>query len=187
MVGFIVVFCSIIGFMFGVVYNCNLKVFWVIIDVIINLGSEKDGVWDVFVIFGNDSVVKIISMFIGDVFYSSIVVDGIFYVFNWGKLMFVVVGIFLSWMSWWGVIFLVNMVQIVVVIGIWDNMNQWCYICYEGLEVDFVVVMQCVFNISCILFILVMSGSQLAYVGGFLVVIVIIVGIVALVWVINLN
>ena len=187
MAGLIAAPRSTTGSTLGAAYNCNLKAFRATTDVIINSGSEKDGVRDALVISGNDSAVKIISMSIGDVFYSSTVADGIFYAFNRGKLMFAAAGTSLSWTSWWGVIFPANMAQTVAVTGIRDNMNQRCHTCHEGPEVDFVAVMQRASNTSRTSLTLAMSGSQPAYVGGSSAATATTAGIAALVWATNPN
>lgn len=186
MLGLVIGLCFSGGLIVGVVYKVNLIVYCVMGDVVINGFSEKNGVKDVFVVVGNCSDVKIISMLIGDVFWSNKVVDGVYYVYNRGKFFFVVVGIFLIWINWWGVIFFVIMLQMVVVIGVKEGyLFMCCSICYDGFEVDFIVLMQCWNDNGCILLMFVMSGNVFVYVGGFSVVIVIIVGVVVLVWVIS--
>ncbi|MEQ8705525.1 MAG: S8 family serine peptidase [Phaeodactylibacter sp.] len=187
MAGLIAAPRSTTGTSLGAAYNCNLKAFRATTDVIINGGSEKDGVRDALVISGNDGGVKIISMSIGDVFYSSTVADGIFYAHNRGKLIFAAAGTSLSWTSWWGVIFPANMSQTVAVTGIRDNMNQRCHTCHEGPEVDFVAVMQRASNTSRTSLTLAMSGNQPAYVGGSSAATATTAGIAALVWATNPN
>lgn len=176
---------STTGTTLGAAYNCNLKAFRATTDVVINGGSEKDGVRDALVISGNDGGVKIISMSIGDVFYSSTVADGVFYAYNRGKLIFAAAGTSLSWTSWWGVIFPANMSQTVAVTGIRDNMNQRCNTCHEGPEVDFVAVMQRASSTSRTSLTLAMSGNQPAYVGGSSAATATTAGIAALVWATN--
>lgn len=166
----------------GAAYNCNLKAFRSTTDVVINASSEKVGVRDALYISGNDSQVRIISMSIGDVFYSSTVADGIFYAYNQGKLIFAAAGTSLSWTSWWGVIFPANMSQTMAVTGIRDNMTQRCNTCHEGPEVDFVAVMQRASDASRTSLTLAMTGNQPAYVGGSSAATATTAGIAALVW-----
>ena len=170
----------------GVAYNCNLKAFRSCTDVVINASSEKAGVRDALFISGNDSAVKIISMSIGDVFYSSTVADGIFHAYNQGKLIFAAAGTSFSWTSWWGVIFPANMAQTVAVTGIKDSPNMVrCSSCHSGSEVDFVAVMQRASDDSRTSLTLAMSGNQPAYVGGSSAATATTAGIAALVWATN--
>jgi serine protease len=170
----------------GVAYNSNLKAFRSCTDVVINASSEKAGVRDALIISGNDSAVKIISMSIGDVFYSSTVADGIFHAYNQGKLIFAAAGTSFSWTSWWGVIFPANMAQTVAVTGIKDSPNmERCNSCHSGSEVDFVAVMQRSTDNSRTSLTLAMSGNQPAYVGGSSAATATTAGIAALVWATN--
>ena len=170
----------------GVAYNCNLKAFRACTDVIINSSSEKNGVRDALYISGNDNAVKIISMSIGDVFYSSTVADGIYYAYNKGKLIFAAAGTSLSWTSWWGVIFPANMAETVAVTGVTDGTNmQKCSSCHDGPEVDFVAVMQRASDDSRTSLSLAMSGNQPSYIGGSSAATATTAGIAALVWATN--
>lgn len=185
MAGLIAAPRSTTGSTVGAAYNCDLKAFRATTDVVINGSSEKAGVRDALYMSGNDSQVKIISMSIGDVFYSSTVADGIFYAYNRGKLMFAAAGTSLSWTSWWGVIFPANMSQTFAVTGIRDNMTQRCNTCHDGPEVDFVAVMQRASSTSRTSLTLAMSGDQPAYVGGSSAATATTAGIAALVWATN--
>ena len=170
----------------GVAYNCNLKAFRSCSDVIINASSEKNGVRDALYISANDNAVKIISMSIGDVFYSSTVADGIYYAYNNNKLIFAAAGTSLTWTSWWGVIFPANMTQTVAVTGIKDSGNmQKCSSCHDGPEVDFVSVMQRSSDNDRTALTLAMSGNQPSYVGGSSAATATTAGIAALVWATN--
>lgn len=170
----------------GVAYNCNLKAFRACTDVVINSSSEKNGVRDALYISGNDNAVRIISMSIGDVFYSSTVADGVFYAYNKNKLIFAAAGTSFSWTSWWGVIFPANMAETVAVTGITDAASmQKCSSCHSGPEVDFVAVMQRASDAGRTSLTLAMSGNQPAYVGGSSAATATTAGIAALVWATN--
>ncbi|MCB0550455.1 MAG: S8 family serine peptidase [Phaeodactylibacter sp.] len=170
----------------GVAYNCNLKAFRATTDVVINGSSEKAGVRDALYISGNDGAVKIVSMSIGDVFYSSTVADGIYYAYNRGKMLIAAAGTSLSWTSWWGVIFPANMAQTVAVTGIQDAPYYTrCNTCHSGSEVDFVVVMQRASNTDRTSLTLAPTGNTPAYVGGSSAATATTAGIAALVWATN--
>lgn len=127
----------------GVAYDANLISCRASTDVIINSSNEKDGVSDAYYFLGSRSDVKIISMSLGDVFYSGQVADAIFYANNMGKLIFNAAGTSLSWTSWWGVIFPANLSQTVAVTGIRSGAPmQRCVECHSGSAVDYVIVMQ---------------------------------------------
>ncbi len=166
----------------GVAYNADLVAIRGTGDVVINGGSEKDGVSDALVILGNRSDVKIISMSIGDVFSSGQVKDAIRYAHNKGKLIFCAAGTSLTWTSWWGVIFPANMSETVAVTGIKDNGYNRCDVCHNGSKVDFTVTMQRASNTSRTSLTLAMSGDQPSYVGGSSVATATTAGIAALVW-----
>lgn len=170
----------------GVAYQANLIAVRGTGDVVVNGGSEKRGVKDGLVIAGNRSDVHIVSMSIGDVFYSSTVADGIYYAYNRGKLIFAAAGTSLSWTSWYGVIFPASMAQTVAVTGIRDGSSpQRCDTCHDGPEVDFVAVMQRAGNTSRTSLTMAMSGDTPARVGGSSAATATTAGIAALVWATN--
>ncbi|NBC08264.1 MAG: S8 family serine peptidase [Bacteroidetes bacterium] len=176
------------GSSLGAAYNCDLKAFRATTDVIINGSSEKEGVRDALYISGADHQVKIISMSIGDVFYSSTVADGVFYAYNNGKMLLSAAGTSLSWTSWYGVIFPATMSQTVAVTGIRDGSTmQRCHTCHDGSAVDFVAVMQRASNTDRTSLTLAMSGDTPAYVGGSSAATATTAGIAALVWATNPN
>jgi hypothetical protein len=188
MAGLIAAPRSTTGSTVGVAYNCDLKAFRSTTDVIINGSSEKEGVRDALYISGADHQVKIISMSIGDVFYSSTVADGIFYAYNNGKMIIAAAGTSLSWTSWYGVIFPATMSQTIAVTGIRDGSSmQRCHTCHDGSAVDFVAVMQRASNTDRTSLTLAMSGSTPAYVGGSSAATATTAGIAALVWATNPN
>lgn len=170
----------------GAAYNCNLKAFRATTDVVINGSSEKAGVRDALYISGNDGAVKIVSMSIGDVFYSSTVDDGIHYAYNRGKMLIAAAGTSLSWTSWWGVIFPASEPETVAVTGIQDAPYYTrCNTCHSGSQVDFVVVMQRASNTDRTSLTLAPSGNTPAYVGGSSAATATTAGIAALVWATN--
>ncbi|MCB9267095.1 MAG: S8 family serine peptidase [Lewinellaceae bacterium] len=170
----------------GVAYNCNLKAFRATTDVVVNGSSEKAGVRDALYISGSDGAVKVISMSIGDVFYSSTVADGIYYAYNNGKMLVSAAGTSLTWTSWWGVIFPANMSQTIAVTGIQDAPYYTrCNTCHSGPEVDFVVVMQRASDTDRTSLTLAPSGNQPAYVGGSSAATATTAGIAALIWATN--
>ncbi|MDA0882738.1 MAG: S8/S53 family peptidase, partial [Bacteroidetes bacterium] len=167
----------------GVAYNANLVSSRGTDDVVINGSREKDGVTDSFYYLGNRNDVKIISMSLGDVFWSSQVADGVYYAYNRGKLIFCAAGTSLSWTSWWGVIFPANMSQTTAVTGIrTGSPMQRCVECHSGSQVDFVVVMQDRNNTNRTAITLANSGNQPSYTGGSSIATATTAGIAALVW-----
>lgn len=170
----------------GVAYEANLISVRGTSDVIVNGSREKRGVKDALVLAGNRSDVQIISMSIGDVFYSGTVRDGIDYAYNKGKLIFAAAGTSLSWTSWWGVIFPANRWNTTAVTGIRDGSPmQRCNTCHDGSQVDFVAVMQRSNDTDRTSLTLAMSGNQPAYVGGSSAATATTAGIAALVWATN--
>lgn len=174
----------------GAAYNCNLKSIRATSDVVVNGSNEKAGVRDALYNAGSDGATRIVSMSIGDLFYSSTVADGVYYAYNKGKLIFAAAGTSLSWTSWWTVIFPASMSQTVAVTGIRDNYTsinnmQRCNICHSGSAVDFVAVMQRSANTSRTALTLAMSGNTPSYVGGSSTATATTAGVAALVWATN--
>ncbi len=173
------------GSSIGVAYDANLAAVRGTGDVVINGGSEKDGVSDALVILGNRNDVKVISMSIGDVFSSGQVKDAVRYAYGKGKMIICAAGTSLTWTSWWGVIFPANMSETVAVTGIKDNGYNRCDVCHNGSKVDFTVTMQRASNTSRTSLTLAMSGDQPAYVGGSSVATATTAGIAAMIWATN--
>lgn len=170
----------------GVAYRSNLYAIRGTGDVVVNSSSEKNGVADALVLAGNRSDVRIISMSIGDVFWSDRVADGIYYAYNRGKLIFAAAGTSLTWTSWWGVIFPANMAETVAVTGVKDGAGLVkCNTCHSGSQVDFIAVMQRAADDSRTSLTLAMSGNQPASVGGSSAATATTAGIAALVWATN--
>lgn len=170
----------------GVAYRANLLAIRGTGDVIINGSSEKTGVANALVIAGNNSGVKIISMSIGDVFWSSQVADGVYYAYGQGKLIFSAAGTSTWFTSWVGVIFPATMNEVVAVTGVKDGATLVkCNTCHSGSKVDFVAVMQRSVSDSRTSLTLAMSGNPPAYVGGSSAATATTAGIAALVWATN--
>ncbi|MCH2199052.1 MAG: S8 family serine peptidase [Flavobacteriales bacterium] len=167
----------------GVAYDANLVSCRGTTDVIINTSNEKDGVSDSYYYLGNRGDVRIISMSLGDVFYSGQVADAIHYANNQGKLIFCAAGTSLSWTSWWGVIFPANMSQTTAVTGIKTGAPmERCVECHSGSQVDFVIVMQDRNDTDRGPITLADYGSQPNYTGGSSAATATTAGIAALVW-----
>ena len=167
----------------GAAYKANLIAYRATGDVVINGSSEKNGVKDALVAAGNRSDVKIISMSIGDVFWSNKVADGVYYAYNRGKLLFAAAGTSLTWTNWWGVIFPATMSQTVAVTGVKEGYPLTrCSTCHDGSEVDFIVPMQRRNDNGRTSLTLAMSGNVPAYVGGSSAATATTAGVAALVW-----
>lgn len=128
----------------GVAYQANLVAYRGTGDVIVNSSEERQGVSDALYELGARSDVSIVSMSIGDLFYSSQVADAVIYAHNNGKLIFAAAGTSTWFTNWVGVIFPANMTQTVAVTGVTDRPNALveCDVCHYGSEVDFCIVMQ---------------------------------------------
>lgn len=171
------------GTAIGAAYNADLLSIRGTGDVMINGSKEKKGVKNALVIAGNRSDVKIISMSIGDIFWSSTVADGIYYAYNNGKMILSAAGTSTWFTSWVGVIFPASMSQTVAVTGITDASNMTkCDVCHSGSAVDFVAVMQRDNNNSRTALTLAMSGNQVDVVGGSSAATATTAGIAALIW-----
>ncbi|NET33358.1 MAG: S8 family serine peptidase [Cyanothece sp. SIO1E1] len=170
----------------GVAYNCNLYSIRGTGDVVVNGSKEKTGVKNALVIAGKRGGTKIISMSIGDIFYSSTVADGIFYAYNRGKMIIAAAGTSTSFTNWVGVVFPATMSQTVAVTGVKDGSSlQRCNTCHSGSAVDFVAVMQRSSSNSRTSLTLARSGNTPSSVGGSSAATATTAGIAALVWATN--
>lgn len=170
----------------GVAYNCNLLSIRGTGDVVVNGSKEKTGVKNGLVIAGNSSNTRIVSMSIGDIFYSSTVADGIYYAYNRGKMIIAAAGTSTSFTNWVGVVFPATMSQTVAVTGVKDGSSlQRCNTCHSGSAVDFVAVMQRSSSNSRTSLTLARSGNTPASVGGSSAATATTAGIAALVWATN--
>ncbi len=166
----------------GVAYNCNLLAYRATGDVVINSSAEKNGVSTAIIQSANSSSVRILSMSIGDVFWSSQVADAIYYAFGRGKLMFAAAGTSTNFTNWFGVIFPASMEETVAVTGVKEGLPlERCDVCHSGSAVDFVIVMQRRTSSRTSLT-LAMSGNTPSYVGGSSTATAMTAGIAALVW-----
>lgn len=167
----------------GAAYNSDLYSVRATDDVVINESREKDGVSDAYYFLGNRGDIKIISMSLGDVFYSSQVADAVRYANNRGKLIFCAAGTSTSFTSWYGVIFPATMSETVAVTGVkTGSPRQRCSICHDGSQVDFVIEMEDRSNSSRRAITLAMSGSAPQVTDGSSCATATMAGIAALVW-----
>lgn len=167
----------------GVAYKANLVSCRATDDVIINESLEKDGVSDSFYYLGGRADVKIISMSLGDIMYSSQVADALIYAHNKGKLIFCAAGTTNEFLNWVGVVFPASMSQPQAITGVKDELPlDNCDECHYGSAVDFVVAMQDEDNSERKPVTLAMSGNQPLYVGGSSIATATMAGIAALVW-----
>lgn len=166
----------------GVAYKADLITIRGTSDVLVNSSNEKKGVRDGLITAGQRSNVKIISMSIGDIFYSSTVADGIFYAYNRDKLIMSAAGTSFSWTNWVGVIFPATMSQTTGVTGVKDsNTLERCSDCHSGSKVDFVLTME-KSNGGNTPITLATSSNQPKYTGGSSCATATMAGIAALVW-----
>lgn len=172
----------------GVAYNADLVSVRGTGDVVINGSKEKNGVRDGLKIAGDRSDVKIVSMSIGDVFWSNKVADGVYYAYNRGKMIISAAGTSTTWTNWWGVIFPATMNETVAVTGVKDGSPMLeCDVCHTGSQVDFVAVMQRRNDNSRTALTLAMSGNTVDRVGGSSAATATTAGIAALIWSTNLS
>ncbi len=166
----------------GVAYGANLMTIRAVEDVLINNSNEREGVRDALYIAAMNPGIKIISMSIGSISYSSVVADGVYYAYNIGKLIIAAAGTSFDWANWWGVIFPANMTQTVAVTGV-KNTHQLlrCEVCHSGPEVDFVINMERSTNLHNSIA-LATYNSQPKYIGGSSTATAITAGIAALAW-----
>ena len=128
----------------GVAYNAGLVSIRASTDVFLNESRELKGVSDAYTMLGNRSDIKISSMSMGTILYSSQVADAVKFAYGKGKLIFCAAGTSFTWSSGWaGVIFPASMPEVVAITGVKDAVtNIACDECHKGEEVDFVVVME---------------------------------------------
>ncbi|GJM32769.1 MAG: hypothetical protein DHS20C18_17700 [Saprospiraceae bacterium] len=170
----------------GVAYKSSLLAIRGTDDVWLNWWREKEGVADGLYIAGNRSDVKIISMSLGDIFWSSTVADGVYYAYNKGKMVFAAAGTSTWFTSWVGVTFPGTMSETVTITGIKDGSSmQKCSTCHSGSAVDFVAVMQRASDNERTSLTLYLNGNTPARVGGSSAATATTAGIAALVWATN--
>ncbi|MBC7891842.1 MAG: S8/S53 family peptidase, partial [Sphingobacteriaceae bacterium] len=126
----------------GVAYGASLVSVRAAADVLIDESREVKGVSDAFVLAGNNSNVRIISLSLGRVTSSGQMTDAIRYAYNRGKLIFTAAGTSFDWTSWYGVIFPATLAECVAVTGVKEAVMQKCDACHDGSKVEFVTVME---------------------------------------------
>lgn len=167
----------------GVAYNSNLRAYRATGDVVVNSSAEKNGVSASIINAANTSSVKIMSMSIGDVFWSNQVADAIYYAYGMGKLMFAAAGTSTSWTNWYGVIFPATMAETVAVTGVKEGYPlERCDVCHSGSAVDFIIMMQRRNDSARTSLTLAMSGNTPSRVGGSSTATAMTAGIAALAW-----
>ncbi|MGY2133363.1 S8 family peptidase [Hymenobacter sp. HD11105] len=166
----------------GVAYNANLITIRAAQDVFLDASREVKGVSDAYILAGNRSDVRIISMSMGRLTTSSQMTDAIRYAYNRGKLIFCAAGTSFDWSSGFvGVTYPATLPEAVAVTGVKDNLTTRCDDCHVGAEVEFTVVMQKPSNDLTTLT-LAMSGDAPSTVGGSSAATATMAGMTALVW-----
>lgn len=170
----------------GVAYESNLHFIRGCEDVVLDRSVERTGVKNALVKMGNRSDVKVISMSVGNPFYSSVLEDGVNYAWGMGKMMMAAAGTSFSWTSWWGVVYPAALTRCVAVTGVKENFGT-CASCHDGSEVDFTVTMERSTNSSRNTLSLNTSGYAAKYIGGSSCATAMSAGIAAMVWSVNPN
>lgn len=165
----------------GVAYRSNLHFIRGCQDVVLDLSSERTGVKNALVQMGNNSAVRIVSLSVGTPFYSSVLLDGVNYAHNNGKLIFAAAGTSSSWVSWWGVVYPAAFSQCLAITGVKED-GSTCESCHDGAEVDFTIPMERNANENRNGVSLPQSGTALTYIGGSSSATATAAGIAALVW-----
>ncbi|UOG77016.1 S8/S53 family peptidase [Hymenobacter tibetensis] len=166
----------------GVAYNANLITVRAAEDVFLDGSREVKGVSDAYVLAGNRSDVRIISMSMGRLTSSSQMADAIRYAHSRGKLIFCAAGTSFDWSAGVvGVIYPASLPEAVAVTGVKDNLTTRCDECHVGADVEFAVVMQRTSNDLRTLT-LAMDGDEPSTVGGSSVATASMAGMAAMVW-----
>jgi subtilisin family serine protease len=127
----------------GIAYNSNLIAVHAAENVVIFSPETVQGVGDAYVLGGDNTSVKIISMSMGSLFSFGHVTDGIRYAYNKGKLLFCAAGTTNSTFGGFlGVIYPAYMPEVQAVTGVKDNLTSPCVDCHSGREVAFTIVME---------------------------------------------
>ncbi|MEI7669864.1 MAG: S8 family serine peptidase, partial [Pseudomonadota bacterium] len=165
----------------GVAYKSNLFFIRGCNDVVLDESNEKLGVKNALVKMGNRADVKVVSMSVGTPFSSSVLLDGVNYAFNKGKMLFAAAGTSFSWTSWWGVIYPAYYSQCNAITGVKEN-NNTCDVCHDGTQVDFTIPMERNTNSNRNSLSLPFSGTTPPYIGGSSCATATAAGMAALVW-----
>ncbi|RSK44011.1 S8 family serine peptidase [Hymenobacter rigui] len=166
----------------GIAYNANLITVRAAEDVFLDASREVQGVTDAYLLAGNRSDVRIISMSMGRLTSSSQMTDAIRYAYGKGKLIFCAAGTSFDWSAGWvGVIYPASLAEAVAVTGVKDNLTTRCDECHVGSDVEFTVVMQRSSN-NLRPLTLAMSGDAPSTIGGSSVATASMAGMAAVVW-----
>ncbi len=165
----------------GVAYESNLFFVRCCNDVVLDGSSERTATKNALVAMGNTASVRVISMSIGSPFGSSVLLDGLNYAHNMGKLVMAAAGTSFSWTSWWGVVYPAAYANAVAVTGVNESSNT-CSDCHDGSEVDFTIIMERNSDDNRNSISLPMSGTSLNYIGGSSAATATAAGIASLVW-----
>jgi len=126
----------------GIAYACDLVTVRAAADVLLDESREVKGVSDAFVLAGNRTDIRVVSMSLGRITSSSQMADAIRYAYNRGKLIFCAAGTSFGWSAgWFGVIFPATMNEVSAVTGVKEDFRR-CDNCHAGAQTDFVVVME---------------------------------------------
>ncbi|SHJ49569.1 Serine protease, subtilisin family [Hymenobacter daecheongensis DSM 21074] len=166
----------------GIAYNANLLTVRAAEDVFIDASREVKGVADAYVLAGNRTDVRVISMSMGRLTSSSQITDAIRYAYGRGKLIFCAAGTSLDWTAGLvGVIYPASLPEAVAVTGMKSDLSTRCDECHVGADVEFTVVMQPTSN-NLRPLTLAMSGDAPSTVGGSSVATASMAGMAAVVW-----
>lgn len=165
----------------GVAYKSNLFFVRCCNDVVLDGSSERTATKNALVAMGNTASVKVISMSVGSPFGSSVLLDGLNYAHNMGKLVMAAAGTSFSWTSWWGVVYPAAYDNCVAITGV-NESSSVCSDCHEGSEVDFTIIMERNSDDNRNSISLPMSGTGLNYIGGSSAATATAAGIASLVW-----
>ncbi len=168
----------------GVAYKSNLHFIRACDDVVLDASNERTGVKNALVKMGNKADVKVVSLSVGTPFYSSVLLDGVNYAYNNGKMIMAAAGTSTGWLSWWGVVYPAAFSNCVAITGVKEN-NATCASCHNGAEVDFTIPMERNNNDNRNSLSLATSGNTPTYIGGSSAATATAAGIAALVWSVN--
>ena len=170
----------------GVAYKSSLHFIRGCEDVVLDRSVERTGVKNALVKMGNRTDVKVISMSIGNPFYSSVLEDGVNYAWGMGKMMMAAAGTSFSWTSWWGVVCPASLSRCVAITGVKENFGT-CASCHDGSQVDFTMTMERSTNSSRNTLSLNTSGYEAKYIGGSSCATAMAAGVASMVWSVNPN
>jgi serine protease len=165
----------------GIAYKSSLYFIHGCEDVVLDESAELSAVKNALTKMGKKQDLRIISMSIGTPFSSSVLLDGVNFAYNKGKLLFAAAGTSFGWTSWWGVIYPANYTACNAITGVKED-GSTCSVCHDGSKVIFTVPMERNVNDSRNSLSLALSGNSPTYIGGSSVATATAAGIAALVW-----